>query len=112
HPEHAVTLDFETPETRLDALTFAGKALAERLHQDLAAAGLVCARVEVEVQLTDGRRLQRLWRHEGRLTTLAVAERVRGQLRAWADHGDLVAAGESEAAGVTALVLRPEQYSA
>ncbi|MHA6757315.1 DNA polymerase Y family protein [Streptacidiphilus sp. PAMC 29251] len=112
HAEHAVSLDFEPPETRVDAMTFAGKALAERLHQDLAAAGLVCARVEVEVQLTDGRRLQRLWRHEGRLTTLAVAERIRGQLRAWADHGDLAAAGDGEAAGVTGLVLRPEQYSA
>lgn len=112
HAEHAVSLDFEPAETRLDALTFAGKALAERLHEDLAAAGLVCARVEVEVQLTDNRRLQRLWRHEGRLTALAVAERVRGQLRAWADNGDLVGGTDGEAAGVTALALRPEQYSA
>jgi len=39
--------------------------------------------VQVQAVWEDGRRLTRLWRHDGLLSALAVAERVRWQLAAW-----------------------------
>lgn len=110
---------FEPPESRLEAVAFVAKALAQALHERLAAAGAVCARVEVGVDLADGRRLSRLWRHEGGLSELAIAERVRWQLTAWAEAGTLDTAGDAHdaagagaVAGIARLALRPEELSA
>ena len=63
-------------------MVFAAKALAERMHDGLAARGLACVRVQVQAVWEDGRRITRLWRHDGLLSALAVAERVRWQLAA------------------------------
>ncbi|MFF7196432.1 DNA polymerase Y family protein [Streptomyces sp. NPDC008079] len=113
-PDHAVRWGFDPAEERTEPLAFAGKALAERLQERLTSAGVVGARVEVEVGLADGRKLRRAWRHEGRLSSLAVAERVRWQVQAWTDAGDLAPAadGAGGAVGVVELVLRPRQLSA
>jgi protein ImuB len=108
-----VTQVFEPAETLLEPVAFAAKQLARSMHERLAAAGAVCARIEVAVQLADGRRLSRLWRHEGRLSELAVAERVRWQLTAWHETGTLSPRSEdSGAAGIVQLALRPEELSA
>ncbi|GGL15587.1 DNA polymerase Y family protein [Streptomyces flaveus] len=107
--EHTVAYGFEPAEQRLEPIAFAAKAIAEQLHDRLAVAGAVCARLEAGVELADGRTLTRLFRHEGRLSALAVAERVRGVLQAWADAGALDAGGER---GIVRLVLRPERLSA
>jgi protein ImuB len=64
-------------------VVFAAKALAERMHNGLAARGLACVRVQVQAVWEDGRQITRLWRHDGLLSALAVAERVRWQLAAW-----------------------------
>ena len=64
-------------------MVFAAKALAERMHNGLAARGLACVRVQVQAVWEDGRQITRLWRHDGLLSALAVAERVRWQLAAW-----------------------------
>ena len=53
------------------------------MHAGLAARGLACVRVQVQVRCEDGREISRLWRHDGLLSALAVAERVRWQLDAW-----------------------------
>lgn len=108
--EYAVRYEFERPEARLEPVVFAAKALAEQLHQRLAAAGVVASRVEVEAELADGRRLSRVYRDEGRLSTLAVAERVRGQLQAWTESGRLDTGGVE--GGIAALALRPEGLTA
>ncbi|TLS45811.1 DNA polymerase Y family protein [Streptomyces montanus] len=107
--DHVVTYAFEPAEQLLEPVTFVAKALAEQLHERLAAAGVVCARLEAGIELADGRTLTRIFRHEGRLSALAIAERVRGVLQAWADAGALDAGGER---GIVRLVLRPEQLSA
>ncbi|MGW1290693.1 Y-family DNA polymerase, partial [Streptomyces sp. NPDC002586] len=99
---------FEPAEQLLEPVAFVAKALAEQLHERLAAAGVVCARLEAVVELADGRTRSRLFRHEGRLSPLAVAERVRGVLQAWADGGALDTGGEG---GITRFVLRPEQLT-
>ncbi|MBB1243623.1 DNA polymerase Y family protein [Streptomyces durbertensis] len=80
--DRAATAEFDPPEGRLEPVVFRAKALADELHASLRASGVVCARVEVGVELEDGRRLTRTWRHEG-LSAQAVAERVRWQLAAW-----------------------------
>jgi protein ImuB len=103
--ECTVTHRFEPAEERLETAAFAVKALADQLHDRLTAAGLVAARLEAVADLADGRRLSRCIRHEGRLSSLAVAERVRGLLQAWTET-DVLGAGPER--GITALTLRPE----
>lgn len=73
------TYEFDPPADAGDRVVFAAKALAEELHADLAARGLTCVRLSVELTWDDGRELARLWRHDGALSALAVAERVRWQ---------------------------------
>jgi protein ImuB len=62
---------------------FAAKALAEQMHAGLAARGLACVRVQAQATCADGQEITRLWRHDGLLSALAVAERVRWQLAGW-----------------------------
>ncbi|MDH6129933.1 DNA polymerase Y family protein [Kitasatospora sp. GP82] len=95
---------FEQPFTVMEPLVFAARALAERLHEGLAGAGLACERVEVEVECADGTTASRAWRHEGVLSVGAVAERVRWQLQAW-QHRQLFAEANG---GVVALRLVPD----
>jgi len=75
--------EFEPPAELSEPVVFAAKALAEELHTGLAARGLACVRLRVEVTFADGRESIRLWRHDGLLSGLAVAERVRWQLDTW-----------------------------
>ncbi|WP_067457356.1 DNA polymerase Y family protein [Actinomadura macra] len=75
--------DFDPPAGQAEQIVFAAKRLAGELHEGLAAGGLTCVRLEASVGFADGRVLRRLWRHDGRLSALAVAERVRWQLSAW-----------------------------
>jgi protein ImuB len=79
----SVSAEFDPPARQAEPVVFAAKALAERMHNGLAARGLACVRVQVQAVWEDGRRLTRLWRHDGLLSALAVAERVRWQLAAW-----------------------------
>ncbi|WP_432954786.1 DNA polymerase Y family protein [Micromonospora haikouensis] len=79
----AVTADHDEPIDRVDAAAFAARALAERLHDQLAAHGLACTRLGIEAVTADGQELHRVWRHDGLLTAAAVADRVRWQLDGW-----------------------------
>ncbi|MGE5287108.1 MAG: DNA polymerase Y family protein [Micromonosporaceae bacterium] len=79
----AAEMEFDPPELRAEPVVFAGKALADRLHKNLAGRGLACVRVEIQVGSGDGESYSRLWRHDGLLSSLAVAERVRWQLEGW-----------------------------
>ncbi|MFH8387163.1 DNA polymerase Y family protein [Kitasatospora sp. NPDC018058] len=100
----AVEERFEEPYLLAEPLVFAARGLAERLHAGLAGAGLACERVEIEVECADGTSASRAWRHEGLLSTSAVAERVRWQLQAW-QHRQVFA---ESAGGVTVLRLVPD----
>ncbi|MFD7452003.1 DNA polymerase Y family protein [Kitasatospora sp. NPDC059827] len=86
-PDLAVEQRFDPPEPSTEPLVFVARTLAEQLHRRLAGAGLTCRRVAVEVACADGRTVSRLWRHEGRLSATALAERVRWQLQAWQGMG-------------------------
>lgn len=79
--------EFDPPAERDEPVAFTGKALADRLHSTLAAAGLACTRLGIDIVTASGRGCYRLWRHGdalgGRLSSLAVAERIRWQLDGW-----------------------------
>jgi protein ImuB len=79
----SVSVGFDPPARQAEPVVFAAKALAGRMHDGLAARGLACVRVQVQAVWEDGRQITRLWRHDGLLSALAVAERVRWQLAAW-----------------------------
>jgi len=78
-----VSAGFDPPAELAEPVVFAAKALAERMHDGLAARGLACVCVQVRVISEDGQEHARLWRHDGLLSALAVAERVRWQLAGW-----------------------------
>jgi protein ImuB len=104
----SVSIEFDPPAGQSEPVVFAAKALAEQMHVGLAARGLACVRVQAQVTCADGQEITRLWRHDGLLSALAVAERVRWQLAGWQTvHGD---ADEGAAVGgITLLRLVPDQ---
>jgi len=79
----SVRAEFDPPAEQSERAVFAAKALAGRMHALLAASGLACVRVQVQVVCHDGTEITRLWRHDGLLSEFAVAERVRWQLDGW-----------------------------
>jgi protein ImuB len=102
---------FEPPAEQSEPVVFTAKALADRMHAQLTARGVACVRVQVQVVCADGRELSRLWRHDGLLSALAVAERVRWQLDGWR-AGSVPpgkAAPDAGAGGITLVRLVPDQ---
>ena len=94
----SVQMEFDPPAEQSEPVIFAAKALADAMHDRLVAGGLACVRVQVAVRCTDGHEFSRLWRHDGLLSALAVAERVRWQLDGWPGT-----------AGIELLRLTPDQ---
>ncbi|MCX4470984.1 DNA polymerase Y family protein [Micromonospora sp. NBC_01655] len=106
----AVTADHDEPIDRVDAAAFAARALAERLHDRLAAHGLACTRLGIEAVTADGQELHRVWRHDGLLTAAAIADRVRWQLDGWlsGSTGRSGARPARPTAGIIRLRLVPD----
>jgi protein ImuB len=125
-PDLELHHEFDPPVSRVDTAVFAGRALAERLLEELAADGLLCTRVRVEAETEHGERLSRCWRLSNAPAargpgsspgSAILAERVRGQLEAWVtpDEGP----GRNDAgrsadddlvtSGLTLLRLVPEE---
>ena len=88
----AVEWELDPPLSSADRVVFAAKAAADQLHENLGARGVVCVRVEVEVGTVSGASWTRLWRHDGQLSSTAVAERVRWQLDGWRTEAERGAA--------------------
>ncbi len=101
----SVQLEFDPPAELSEQVVFAAKSLAAQMHARLAANGLACVRLQVQVTGDDGQELTRLWRHDGLLSELAVAERVRWQLDGWRGGGDQGV----EVGGISLLRLVPDQ---
>jgi protein ImuB len=102
----SVTQEFDPPEALAEPVVFAAKALAERMHEGLTARGLSCVRVQVRAAWADGRESRRLWRHDGFLSAVAVADRVRWQLDGWHPAAQ---DGEPGTGGIAVLRLVPDQ---
>ncbi len=110
----SVQAEFDPPAEESERVVFAAKAIAATMHARLAAAGLGCVRVQIQVVSDNGEELSRLWRHDGLLSEFAVAERVRWQLDGWQASRSAAAgpAGGDEgiqAAGICLLRLVPDQ---
>ncbi|MDQ2728143.1 MAG: DNA polymerase Y family protein [Actinomycetota bacterium] len=101
-PDLAVTAELDPPVDRVDRAAFVARSLADRLHGGLADLGLACTRVAIEAETDHGEHLVRLWRHNGALDAVAVAERVRWQLDAWLGEGGTTA-------GLILLRLVPDE---
>lgn len=82
-PALEAVMELDPPVERIEQVAFAARALAEELHERLAANGLACSRLAIEVETEHGELLSRLWRHEGALTVGAIADRLRWQLDGW-----------------------------
>ena len=107
-PDLDVEMQCDPPIDRVDAAAFAGRALAERLHVNLAAASVACTRLLVQASTGNGEHLSRTWRCAEPLTPEGTADRVRWQLDGWLT-------GRSEArptAGVVLLRLEPVEVVA
>ena len=114
----SVSTEFDPPAPLAEPVVFAAKALAERMHAGLAARGLACVCVQVQAFSEDGQEHARLWRHDGLLSALAVAERVRWQLAGWRPDGPRDPDGpgdpdgpkdEANLGGIVLLRLTPDQ---
>jgi protein ImuB len=118
----SVSQEFDPPHPLAEPVVFAAKALAEQMHDGLAARGLTCVRVQVQAAWADGRESRRLWRHDGLLSAAAVADRVRWQLDGWhpapddeqrnpSGDGRRTAPGDGEQGngGIAVLRLVPDQ---
>lgn len=83
----AVGADLDPPLDRVDQATFAGRRLAEQLHDELVHRGVACGRLEVAARTDDGEVLSRTWRTDlggwGGLTPARMTDRVRWQLEGW-----------------------------
>ncbi len=102
-PDFAASAELDPPAERVDAVAFVAKSLADELLERLAARGLACTQVVIEVETEHGEHLARAWRHEGALTPGALVERVRWQLDGWlADTGGLTG-------GIVVVRLVPDQ---
>lgn len=82
-PELEVEERYDEPLDRVDTAAFAARALAEQLHERLAAHGMACTRLAIGAVTADGRELHRVWRHDGVLTAQSIADRTRWQLEGW-----------------------------
>jgi protein ImuB len=102
----SVAREFDPPEPLAEPVVFAAKTLAERMHDGLAARGLICVRVQVQATRADGRESRRLWRHDGLLSAAGVAGRVRWQLDGWRVPDDGADASDG---GIAVLRLVPDQ---
>jgi protein ImuB len=106
-PDLDVADTYDEPLDRVDMAAFAGRTLAERLHERLAAHGLACTRLGIEAVTADGQELHRVWRHDGTLTASAIADRVRWQLDGWLT-GARRGAPARPTAGLVRLRLIPD----
>ncbi|AHI01457.1 DNA polymerase Y family protein [Kutzneria viridogrisea] len=98
-----VTQTPDPPLDRVDAAAFAARALAESLHDKLAAVGLACTRLGVHARTEHGEELGRVWRCAEPLTPTGIADRVRWQLDGW------LRAEDRPTAGLVRLWLVPEE---
>src|SRR3954447_23356891 len=81
--EFTVTLHLEPPVDRVDTVAFSARGTAEQFVGDLAAHGLACTCLELQVLSENGEEAVRRWRHAGVLSTVDVLDRVRWQLEGW-----------------------------
>ncbi|WP_442791013.1 DNA polymerase Y family protein [Nocardia sp. NBC_01327] len=82
-PDLTVEYRCDPPIDRIDAAAFAGRLLATRLHEGLAAASVACTRLVIHAETEAGEEFSRTWRCAEPLTPDSTADRIRWQLDGW-----------------------------
>jgi len=100
HPARSfqVGKELDPPTSHLEAALFVVRGLADELGRSLSRRGLACGLLQVEVQLTDGTRLERRWSGSTSTDPGLVAERLRSQLEAWTEFSASTSASTSTSA--------------
>lgn len=102
---------FEPPAERDEPVVFAAKALADRWRACLAAAGVTCASVRIELVTESGVQCARSWRNGdalgSALTAQALAQRVRWQLDGWRTRTALTALSAESRSSIADLAPDP-----
>ena len=83
----SIEASFEDPLETLEAVAFAGGALAERLLKKLRLAGMAPHQVTILAEAAHGPARERVWRSADPFTERSLSERVWWQLRAWVEAG-------------------------
>ncbi|MCX7620489.1 MAG: DNA polymerase Y family protein [Acidimicrobiales bacterium] len=78
-----VEAELDPPAERVDTAAFLAKVLADELFCRLDSLALSCTRVAIYAETEHGESVERLWRHEGGLSSGALTDRVRWQLDGW-----------------------------
>jgi protein ImuB len=104
-PDLVVAAELDPPAEQVEAVAFLARTLAAELGARLGSRGLVCTRVAIEVETEHGESLSRLWRHEGGLDEVALADRARWQLDGWLD----AAWADRPTGGISLLRLVPDE---
>lgn len=100
----------DPPLERVDEAAFVAKTMADDLHERLASRGLAAVAIGVEATTAGGHVVERRWRHDGALSSTAVAQRVRWQLDGWLTSTQ---GRRSRGAGaLTTLRVRPTEVVA
>jgi protein ImuB len=101
-----VESELDPPVDRVETAAFVARTLATELAERLERRGLTCTRLGIEVVTEHDETLSRLWRHEGGLGPVAIADRVRWQLDGWLNAADW---GVRPTGGIALLRLVPDQ---
>ena len=99
-----VEMFFEDPLESLDAVAFAGRALAERLLNGLRNAGVAPHTVTIVAEAAQGPTRERVWRSADPFTEKALTDRVWWQLRAWVETAGVPG-------GIVGLRIIPDDLS-
>jgi protein ImuB len=104
-----VEAELDPPADRVETAAFVARTIAAELGERLERRGLSCTRLGIEVVTEHDETLARLWRHEGGLGPVAIADRVRWQLDGWLNAP---AWGDRPTGGIARLRLVPDQVVA
>ena len=101
-----VDAELDPPVERVETAAFVARTLAAELAERLECRGLTCTRLGIEIVTEHDETLSRLWRHEGGLGPVAIADRVRWQLDGWLNAADW---GARPTGAIALLRLVPDQ---
>ncbi len=101
----SISTEIDPPADRIDRVAFCARTLADELHQRLEHDGIACVRIAIEAETEHGETLLRLWRHEGALSSGAIADRVRWQLDGWLNGS----AATRPSGGIARVTLLPDE---
>ncbi len=106
--DRSAVVEIDPPADRVDRVAFMARRLADELHRRLRREGMTCVRIAVEAETEHGEQSCRLWRHEGMLSSVAIADRVRWQLDGWLNGSPAC----RPSGGIAKLTLVPEELIA